>query len=71
MKVRSSTLVTSVALGLLPSVIGLSQQQTVFSPTQPSKQQWNGLQLNGNFLHITDMHVNNRSNVKPALARTI
>ncbi|GAB5590600.1 Endopolyphosphatase [Umbelopsis nana] len=56
MKVRSSTLVTSVALGLLPSVIGLSQQQTVFSPAQPSKLQWNGLQLNGNFLHITDMH---------------
>jgi hypothetical protein len=57
MKIRRTTLATSIALCLLPSISGQPTQQTVFSTKPSSKQPTDGLGLHGNFLHITDMHV--------------
>jgi hypothetical protein len=60
MKQLSLTAVTSMALlSLLPTANSqpTTQQQTFLSPQAPVNQLPNGLDLHGNFLHITDMHV--------------
>jgi hypothetical protein len=67
MKVLSLTVVTSMALLLLPTANSQptqqQQQQTFLSPQASANQPPNGLDLHGNFLHITDMHVSQPFNV--------